>query len=95
MHFSKHGHKFGAADASEYEKMADEFMFGAMKISMMECLRPTGTDRLRLNAINRHFGVACILPIYLKTFYPVPTHTVRHHGGSNKFFAQECGRTDL
>jgi hypothetical protein len=94
LHFSKHGHKFGATSAIEYEKMADDFMFGALKLSMKECVRPNAVDRLRCNITNQHFGAARILPPYLKTFYPVPAHTSRHHGGFLSFFAHECGRME-
>jgi hypothetical protein len=81
IHFAKHGQKVGAADAAQYENMADAFMFGAMTLSMAECVR-TDTDRVRLNYLNRHFGVAQVAPEFVKTFYPVAQHTVAHHGGA-------------
>jgi hypothetical protein len=95
IHFQKHGHKFGAADAAEYESMADTFMFGAMTISMAECTRPNAIDRLRFNYANRHFGAASIAPEFVKTFYPVSLHTIAHHGGPVSYFAYECARTDV
>jgi hypothetical protein len=95
LHFLKHGHKFGAANADEYEKMAEDFMYGPMKISMRECTRPNKAHRLRYNDLNRHFGAACVAPAVLMTFYPVPSRTIHHHGGNAAYFAHECGRTDL
>lgn len=95
LHFTKHGHKFGVSDAVQYEMMADDFMFGAMRISMTECVRPNMIDRLRYNYSNRHFGVAAVAPPYLKTFYPVPFHTIARYRVAANFFAHECSRTDL
>jgi hypothetical protein len=95
LHFTKHGHKFGVSDAVQYERMADDFMFGTMRISMTECVRPNMIDRLRYNYSNRHFGVAGVTPPYVKTFYPVPFHTIAHYQVAANFFAHECGRTDL
>jgi hypothetical protein len=95
IHFQKHGHKFNAADATDYENMADAFMYGAMTIIMRECMQPNMINRLRYNLANRYFGVACLAPVFVKTFFPVPLHTVTHHGGGTGFFAHQCGRTDL
>jgi hypothetical protein len=95
IHFQKHGHKLNAADAVEYETMADVFMFGAMTMAMRECIQPNRINRLRYNLVNRHFGVARIAPVFLKTFYPVPLHTVTRHGGGLGFFAHQCARINV
>jgi hypothetical protein len=96
IHFSKHGHKFGAADPTAYEKMADAFMFGAMTLTMRECLQPARVNRLRYNSFNRHFGVALAAPPeYVKTFHPVPHHEIQHRGGATQYFDYECNRIDL
>jgi hypothetical protein len=95
IHFSKHGHSVGTASAVEYEAMAETFMFGAMTMAMRECTRGNATDRLRINMANYRFGVANIVPAFLKTFYTVPRHTIAHHGGTLAYFNYECGRTDL
>jgi len=95
LHFAKHGHNFQAADAVEYKRMADAFMFGPMTIAMSECARANATDRLRYNIANRNFGVANVVPAFLKTFYLVPMHTLARHGGSQNYFAYECGRAGI
>ncbi len=95
IHFTRHGYKFGAADAFEYERMADSFMFKVMSAATRECVRPTGIDRLRFKETNRHFGVACINPQFVRTFYPVSPVKVTRHGGPVGFFAYECARRDL
>lgn len=95
IHFAKHGHKFGAASQSEYERMADEFLFGLMDRDTSECLRPSGADRLRFRTTNRHFGVACTRPIFVRTFYPVEAGLIANHGGAARYFTYECGRTVL
>lgn len=96
IHFSKHGRKFGTANAADYESMADAFMFGAMTLTMRECIQANTVNRLRFNSFNRHFGVANVAaPEFLKTFYPVPLHTIAHHHGPANYFAYQCGRMDL
>ena len=95
LHFKKHGHKFNAPNAIAYEQMADAFMFGPRTLTTREDFRANLIDRLRYNFANRHFGVASIAPEFVRTFYPVPLHTVNHHGGSAAYFAYECARTDI
>lgn len=95
IHFKKHGHKFGAADETAYEQMADAFMFGAMSVDTRECLRPQ-RDRLRFEAVRTHFGVAATEPRdFIRTFYPVNPDLIRRRGGNVGFFAYECGRVNL
>jgi hypothetical protein len=95
IHFKKHGNKFNATDAVQYENMADAFMFGAIKVSMIEGNRKNLIDRIRFNLANRHFGVASINPEFVKTFYPVSLHTVTHYGGGRGYFEFERDRTDV
>lgn len=92
IHFVKHGHKFGASDALEYERMADEFMFGPLGAQTHECIRPEGIDRIRFDFGTRYEGVACRAPEFLRTFYPVRTTTIARHGGEAAYFAYECSR---
>jgi hypothetical protein len=92
LHFAKHGHKFGAADALEYERMADAFMFGLMGVDTQECIRPGGIDRVRFDFSTHHEGVACIIPEFVRTFYPVRQLTIARHGGEEGYFAYECAR---
>lgn len=95
IHFQKHGHKFGIATAADYEQLADAFLFGAMNASTGECIRPNAIDRLRFNNANRHFGVACMAPICVRSFYPVELMKINRHGGSAGFFSYECARVNL
>lgn len=95
IHFSKHGHEFGVSSEEEYEHMADTFMFGDMTPPTQECTRPSLVDRLRFNRRNRHFGVACVVPVFIRTFYPVNPMKIARHGGPDLFFAFECGRVNL
>lgn len=95
LHFRKHGHKFGLATAADYEAMADAFMFGAMNANTHECTRPNGADRLRHDYIVRHFGVACVAPVFIRTFYPISQAKHIRHGGAAAFFAYECARVNL
>jgi len=94
IHFSRHGAKFGAATAEQYEQMADEFLFGMMDHDTREGFRIN--DRLRFKDSNRHFGVAAIAaPEHIRTFYPVPAIKITNRGGCAAFFTYECGREDL
>lgn len=96
LHFQKHGHEFGAADAAEYERMADDFMFGPMDLrNVRECRRPNRGARLRFNTWNRRFGSASGAPEYIKTFYIVAQSTINFHGGEMAYFGWECGRINV
>jgi hypothetical protein len=95
VHFTKHGHKFGATDASEYERMADVFMFGLMGVNTHECIRPRNIDRLRFDFGTHYEGVACISPEFVRTFYPVERRFILRRGGERGYFTHECSRTSL
>lgn len=96
LHFTKHGHKFGASDAAEYERMADEFMHGPLGVDTHECKRPvspTGVqDRLRFDFGTHYQGVACIAPVFIRTFHPVELRFILKRGGEAAYFAYQCGR---
>ncbi len=91
-HFAKHGHEFGAVDAEEYERMADAFMFGALEPDVQECIRPSGVDRLRFGFITRRLGVACTLPVFIRTFHVVTISAIAAHRDSRRYFQWQCGR---
>ncbi len=91
IHFIKHGEKFGAADAEEYERMADVFMFGPMYDDTKECIRPD-RDRVRFNFATHYEGVACTNPEFVRTFYPVMAKLIARYGGEARYFAYECSR---
>lgn len=74
IHFKKHGSEFAATTELQYERMADAFMAAPMTLSMRECIRPNGTDRLRINVANNHFGVGIVASPMVRTFYIVPVH---------------------
>ena len=95
IHFVKHGHKFGATDEREYEQLAEQFMFGPMNADTRQCIRPNGVDRLRLEEAVRHFGVACIQPEFIRTFYPIAQHKIDSRGGTAGYLAYQCGRVTL
>jgi len=97
IHFQKHGHKFGAQSAADYERIADAFMFGPMNADTRECTRPGNIDRLRHDFVTTYFGCVCTgaNPHFLRTFYPVDPRTLARHGGSARFFGFECARTNL
>jgi len=95
LHFIKHGHKFGATNAQEYERMADVFMFGPMDVDTKECIRPRKIDRVRFGFGTHYEGVACVVPEFVRTFYPVRAVIITRHGGEAEYFAYECGRVNL
>jgi hypothetical protein len=69
-HFRKHGHKFGAATETDYERLADSFLFGAMDFDTQDCVRPQGIDRVRFKGSNRYLGVATTGPIFVRNVLP-------------------------
>ena len=91
LHFAKHGHKFRASDALQYERMADEFMFGALGPRTHECFRPE-QHRVRFDFGTYHEGVVCRPPEFVRTFYPVRAMTIARYGGETGYFAHECDR---
>lgn len=92
LHFAKHGHEFGATDAIEYERMADEFMFGLMDADTKECIRPGNINRVRFGFGTHYEGVARIVPEFIRTFYPVSMTRIAKHGGEAGYFNHECTR---
>jgi|SRR5208282_1636845 len=95
LHFHKHGRAVGALSANDYERMADEFMFGAMNRSTRQCQRPYQGDRLRFDTWNKRFGSASVAPEFLRTFFIVPQGRINSHGGDMAFFGWECGRINV
>lgn len=92
IHFKKHGYKFGHQTADEYERAADAFMFGPMESNTLQCLRPNGRKRCRMETALVHFGVAVVGRKLLITFYPPSPGTVASHGGVTLYFADQCAR---
>lgn len=95
-HFAKHGHKFAATDAQEYERVADMFMFGALGTDTHECFRASG-DRLRFDYGTLYFAASrpAPAPECLRTFYPVDPSNVAHRGGTGPYFRYQCDRIDV
>jgi hypothetical protein len=73
IHFQKHGHEFGAGSETEYENLADVFMTGPLVLTMRECIRPNGNDRVRVNIANNHFAVGVVQSDIVKTYFIVPS----------------------
>jgi len=90
LHFVKHGHKFGAVDEFDYERMADTFMSMLMHPNMFECCRAVGTfDRIRLDGLTRFFGVAYNGTV-LRTFHPRSAASIAAKGGPLGFVTFKC-----
>ena len=89
-HFARHKHEFGVADEFEYERLADAFMTAPIHADIHECINPTGTNnRNRLNATNRHFGVAYGLLI-IRTYHVRDAFSIARWGGQAGFVAHKC-----
>jgi hypothetical protein len=96
IHFAKHGRAVGARDEADYERMAEEFMFGERDRNTRECTRPNRGQRLRFNTWSKRFGGAdSVAPEYLRTFYIVSQGHIDYHGGENSYFGWECGRINV
>lgn len=86
IHFAKHGHKFGAADPTEYERLAEAFLFGPLGANMRQCFRAIRMDRVRYEFGTQYEGVACTLPQFIRTFFPVNNWLIAKHGGEVGYF---------
>jgi len=74
--FSKHGAEFGASNAEEYERFADEFLSGSMASGVQECARKQG-DKVRYDPQSEAYGVLDSAGI-IRTYYkPVPCSSIR------------------
>jgi hypothetical protein len=104
--FSKHGTEFGASNAEEYERFADEFLGGSAPSGIQECAR-TGGDRLRYDPLTEAFGVVDSTGIIRSYYRPVPCASIRdplvratvrlagmcHRYANNLlYFQEQCGR---
>ena len=96
IHFTRHGHEFGAITPDEYEQMADAFMLahGPLNADTHECFRPNGNLKNRLNFVTIHFGVSEIRNPVIRTFYIPKPDTVARHGGVAQLFADYCAMPD-
>ena len=94
IHFAKHGHKFGAATEFDYERMADAFMALPLASNLYECINPTGTnDRVRLDSITLHFGVAYLdtaSGTVLRMFHVRTASSIAAKGGPQGFVNHKC-----
>jgi hypothetical protein len=76
----------------DYERMAEEFMAAPMHPNMFECNRISGTrDRVRLDALTRHFGVAYNVSI-IRTYFIRSASEIATRGGPAAFIASECAK---
>jgi hypothetical protein len=95
IHFKKYGYQFGAATAVQYEELADGFMAKPVNITLRECIRPNGRDRIRFDISNDHFGVGIVATTTVRTYHIIPFFRIHRHGGRQKYFQYECARTEL
>lgn len=74
--FFKHGADFGASNAEEYERLADEFLGGPVADGVLECSRSEG-DRLRYDPRTERYGVLGSDDVIRTFFKPVPCSSIR------------------
>jgi hypothetical protein len=90
IHFARHGHEFGAKSELEYERMTDKFMATPKRPNLSERVNLTGThDRIRLEGITRHFGVA-YNGVTLRTFHIRSASAIALRGGPLGFVLHKC-----
>lgn len=87
VHFSDHGHEFGATSADEYGSMADGFLGGPIGPNTLESVRKNG-DRLRYDPTTDEFGVLR-RDMVIKTYF-VPDPTIHGWADNFTYFRQEC-----
>ena len=88
----KHGHRFGAVDEYDYERMADCFMAMPLHANLFECVNPTGDrDRNRIEGGTHIFGVAYNVSI-LRTFHIRDAASIARAGGPMAWVLQKCAK---
>jgi hypothetical protein len=94
IHFAKHGRELGAVDEFHYERLADAFMSAPQQANMHEGVRVRLNgliDRIRLDAINRHFGVAYHVDT-LRTYYVLSASKIVTYGSAANFVTVQCAK---
>jgi hypothetical protein len=91
IHYVSHGHEFGVSSAEDYERIADDFINGALAMDAKECTR-RNLDKVRFGFMSLKLGVGTPHPNIVRTFYIVKRHIVVRHGGSAGYFSYECQR---
>jgi len=92
MHFKRHGSDFGAIDEHHYERLADAFMTAPLHPNLHEGIRTSGTrDRIRLNALTRHCGIAYGV-LSIRTYFVKDAYGIALRGGAAGFVAFECAK---
>jgi hypothetical protein len=91
QHFQDHKHEFGVATKEDYEKMADEFMFGNMNPATHQCVRINDVS-VRLDFVNRHFGTAEAARRIIWTFHIVTESKITKAGGPMNYLDKQCRR---
>jgi hypothetical protein len=92
IHFQRHGNSFGASNEFDYERMAEAFMAAPMHANLHECYRTTGTlDRIRLDALTLHFGVAFNV-VMIRTYFIRSASEIAKSGGPAAFVASKCAQ---
>jgi hypothetical protein len=104
--FTKHGADFGASNAQEYARYADEFLGGIAPDGVLECPRSEG-DKLRFDPRTNAYGVLDAGGVIRTFFKPVPCSSIRDvslrtiaiesgmcHGHATNllYFQSECRR---
>jgi pyocin large subunit-like protein len=104
--FSKHGADFGASNAEEYERFADDFLGSSARSGVHECGRPQG-DKVRYDPQTDAYGVLDAAGV-IRTYYkPVPCSSIlnpliraasqqagmcHRHASNLLYFQWECRR---
>jgi len=105
QHYADHGNEFGAANTTDYEKLADAFWIDPKPAHMRECRRRQG-DIVRFDPVTQACSIIDSKSMIRTFFKPVPCASLpleqraavksvgRCHGYSDNliYFQMECKR---
>jgi pyocin large subunit-like protein len=74
-HYARHGRDFAAANAKDYERLAEQFMARPSVTHLLECKRTQG-DFVRYDTVTMEFAVRTNTGILRTYFKPVPCSSI-------------------
>ena len=86
-HFADHGQEVGANTAADYERLADNFMFGPRGPDVEECIRPQG-GFVRFDKVTQEYG-AVNSRGFVSTYF-IADPNVHREASNLAYFRKRC-----
>ena len=89
-HFRKHGAKFGAVSAIQYEEFASNFLTAALNSHSEDCARRQNNDYIRFDSGNNVIGIISF-DGFIKTYFK-PDPAVHGFSTNRDYYLCECNQ---